>query len=277
MKKFLIFLIFIFTIILPVQAHHCHNHAYVTYQDFYQEELRFPNCNKHYLLKETTTYFYSNGTKRSYITSTILNADGTVFESGCSDVKHISYKNKHYFTFYKNKKYQIVDEYGKTLTIQNYKKMKEVAPNRLIVKLNKKYGVIDLQNNIIVPIKYKEFEQISDNLFKTKLNGYYGMTTLNNKVVLKNEYDKIKSLGEIFLIKKYNKYGLVDKQGKVLLHAINDSIKLLDEYVIVEFNNKYNVYSSVGEMISNVNYKKIRLNRNSLEGKNLNNKWETIL
>ena len=60
MKKFLIFLIFIFTIILPVQAHHCHNHAYVTYQDFYQEELRFPNCNKHYLLKETTTYFYSN-------------------------------------------------------------------------------------------------------------------------------------------------------------------------------------------------------------------------
>lgn len=139
-KRSLIVLLFILTSsYYSVSAHSCSSHAYLTHKDFYQEEQTFSNCKQHYVLKETSVYYYSNGTRRSYTNSTIYNEDGSVLESDCRNVRHIIYNNKHYFTFYKNKKYNIMNNKGEIISLKNYKSMEEVKPNRLLVKLNKKY------------------------------------------------------------------------------------------------------------------------------------------
>ena len=187
------FFIYFFTLLMcsnfsTAQAHSCSSHYYLTHTDYYEEEQTFADCDKHSMLKQTTVYFYSNGTRRTQSLCTIFNKDGSVLISGCSNVQHLIHNKKHYFTFYQNKKYQIIDEFGNFISVNNYKQMQEIAPNRLLVKLDKKYGVIDLNNNIITPIKYKEFKQIGPNLFLTKLNGYYGMTDNSNNIFIKNEY-----------------------------------------------------------------------------------------
>ena len=278
MKKFVI--CFVLSLVLTgntaVQAHHCGSCSYLVGKDYHQEEYTFQNCDRHSMLEETTVYYYSNGTRRYYRTSTIFNADGSVLDSGCSNVKHIVYNKKHYFTFYKNKKYQILDEHGNYLTVKNYKMMNEIAPNRLLVKLDKKYGIIDLNENIITPIKYKKFEQVGTNLFITKLNGYYGMTDNSNNILIKNEHDKIKPLYDVFVIKKYDKFGIVNKNGNIVLQTEYDKVKKIGEYIVVKKDGKYGVLDSTGEIISEAIYKKIRLNRNSLEVKLPKNSWKTL-
>ncbi len=278
MKKVAIYLFLglIFSGNCCAMAHHCSSHYYVTYKDYFQEEHNFANCDKHSMLKETTVYYYSNGSRRTYITNTIFNQDGSILESGCSNVKHIIYKNKHYFTFYKNKKYQILDEQGNYLSVKNYKSMKEIAPNRLLIKLDKKYGIIDLKENVITPIKYNKFEQFGQNLFLTKLNGYYGMCDNSNNILIKNEHDSIKPLYETFILKKYDKYGLADKNGKIILPVEYDKIKKLGEYILTEKDNKFGVIDSAGNIIAEPIYKKIRLNRNSLEGKLAKQNWQNL-
>ena len=276
MKKFSFVLLLFFLLGLnsKVFAHHCY--TYVTYKDYYQEEHNFHNCDRHSLLKETTVYFYSNGARRSYITYTIFNKDGSILFSNCSNIRHLVYNNKHYFTFYKNKKYQIADEFGNYLSTKNYKMMDEIFPNKLLVKLNKKFGIIDLKENIIVPIKYSKFDNIGNGIFITKLNGYWGMIDYSNNILIKNEYEKISPLYETYLLKKYGKYGLADKNGNIILPAEYEDIKKLDEYIIVKKDSKYGVLDSNGEIITKPIYKKIRLNRNNLEGK-LKRDWMNIL
>ena len=99
MKKFVA--CFVLGIILTAsnvaEAHYCHSHYYVTYKDYFQEEQSFVNCDKHYILKETSVYYYSNGTRRSYIVQTIFNQDGSVLVSGCSEVKHFVYNKYNFF------------------------------------------------------------------------------------------------------------------------------------------------------------------------------------
>ena len=259
-----------------VLAHHCHSHYYVTYKDYFQDELVFNGCDKHSVLKETTVYYYSNGTRRSYITNTIFNKDGSILASGCSDVKHLIYNKKHYFTFYKNKKYQIISEDGNLLSVKNYKEMQEISPNRLLVKLDKKWGIINLQERIIVPIKYKKFEQINNNLFLTKINGYYGMIDASNKILVRNEHEKIKPLYNTYLLKKEGKYGLTNNKGGVILDTEYDKIKKLGEYIIAKKDGKFLVLDTDGNFVKNEVFKKIKFERNTLELQREDKTWITI-
>ena len=205
MKKYLSIAIICYFISIGNCAfahHHGSCPIYLVDKDYIQQELVFNNCNSHYAIKETVVYFYSNGTRRSYTNCTIYNTDGSIVETDCNSVKHIMFNNKHYFIVYKNKSYSIIDAKGTYLTTKNYKKMQEVAPNRLLVKLGKNYGIINIEEQTIVPIKYKEFEQVEKNLFKTKLNGYWGIIDSNNNILVKNEHDKISQLHETYLLKK---------------------------------------------------------------------------
>ena len=63
----------------------------------------------------------------------------------------------------------------------------------------------------------------------------------------------------------------------MILPACNDSIKNLGEYIVVKNDKNYYVYDSSGKMISEVAYKKIRLERNTLEGYLKGEKWIEIL
>ncbi len=278
MKKLFASLVLVLTLLMssPAEAHYCGSHYYVTYKDFYQEEHNFKNCDRHYLLKDVSIYYYSNGTRRTYISNTIFNKDGSILVSGCSDVNHIESNGKHYFIFYKNKKYQIMDEFGNILSVKKYKYMREIAQDKLLVKLDKRFGIVNLNDEIIVPIKYKKFEQIGKDLFLTKLNGYYGILNSSNKILIKNEHDKISPIHETFLLKKYNKFGLASKSGEIILPIEYDKIKELDEYIVIEKDGLYGLLDSSGNVISKPIYKKIRLNRNNIEVKLPRQNWQTL-
>ena len=280
MKKNLIAILafLIIGINLSAEAHYHHGSCpvYLVNKDYVTQEQYFNKCKTHYVIKETIIFFYSHGTRRSFTNCTIYNTDGTILETDCLSVKHLLINNKHFFVIYKNGKYSVINDKGEFLTTKKYKQMTEVGTNKLLVKLDKKFGIIDINENIIVPIKYKKFEKTDKNLFITKLNGYYGMIDNNNQVLVKNEYEKITPLYETYLLKKYGLYGLADKNGKIILEAENGSIKKLGEFIIVKQDKKYNVYDASGMKISEKSYKKIRLNRNTLEGKLKKVGWVAI-
>lgn len=286
MKNFKIFLLLFFVIFTAnsVMAR-CHGHyhyhstpVYLVRSDYYEDETKFQNCAQHGLLTKTIVNIYSNGTRRVLNYYTVINSnDGTVLLDGCTDVAHVMCGNEHYFLFKKDGKYQIAHSSGKILSVRKYSKMKEISENRILVKIDKKYGIIDLEERSIVPIKYKKFEQIGGNLFLTKLNGYYGMLDISNKLVLKNEYERIIPIYDTFLLKRYGKYGLANKNGKIIIKEENDSIKKLGEYILVKKDGLYKVYSAQGISIDNNEYKKIKLERNTLMGKLKGKGYVTIL
>ena len=285
MKKFLSLMVLSLGIFLslPAEAHPRHYHGscsscvYVVRSDYSQQEQSFNNCKEHYLLTERTVNFYSNGMRRVFYNHTVFNADGSVFLDNCTDIKHIIYNKTHYFLARRNGVYAVITGNGELLSKRKYTTMYEVLPNRLLVRVDKKYGIIDLNDDIIVPIKYKKFEQLEANLFMTKLNGYWGMIDASNNEILKNEYDKIKPLYDTYLLKKEGKYGLTDINGKILVEANCEKIKKLGEYIILKNDGLYYVLYSNGLPIDDTGYKKIRLERNTLEGYLKGQKWVKIL
>ena len=68
-----------------------------------------------------------------------------------------------------------------------------------------------------------------------------------------------------------------DINGKIILLAEYDSIKKLGEYIIVKKDKKYYVYESSGKSISGLAYKKVRLERNVLEGYIKGEGWVSII
>ena len=252
--------------------HHPHYHysgcssscVYLIRSDSFQEEQSFKNCSKHSLLINGTTNYYSNGSVRTYYTYTILNEDKTPLISNCSDVKHLINNKKHYFLVKQNKYYKIINDEGFELTKRKYSSMDEIAPNKILVNVDKKYGVIDIFENVIIPIKYQKFEKLSSSLFKTKLNGYWGLIDNSNNILLKNEFDSIKLLYDAYIAKKADKYTLLDINGKIVLSDA-DKIKKMGEYIVVKKDKKYGVFDTSANQLSEIKYKKIKLDRNNLK------------
>lgn len=275
-KKVIILSVFVFLSINTSAFAHSGHSVYLTHKEMLQSEHGFINCDRHAMVKDTTVYHYSNGTRRISSVESIINKDGSIIETGCKDLRHYTYNNKHYFSFYKHKRYQLLKEDGTKLTLKNYQAMQEVAPNRIQVKLEKKYGIIDLEEKIITPIKYKSIKQVNKNLLITELNGYYGIIDYNNKQLVKPENDKITPLFDNFKLEKKGKYGLVDENGIFIFDTVYDKIEKLDEYIIVKRDGRYAVFNSNGDRITHFIYKKIRLNRNSIEGKSEQGIWVSI-
>ena len=240
------------------------------------KEIKFPNCDMHYVISEITTDYYSDGSKRVFTNSTIYNKDGSVLVPDCQSVQHIIYENKHYFLIRKNRVYKILDEMGENLTVRNYSGMEEISPNRIKVRYDKKYGIIDLREKTIVPIKYQNLERYGNDIFVSKLNRYYGIIDAENNTLVENDCDRIKPAYDTFIIKRYNKYGLADMNGKLILNIQYDKIKKLGEYLLVRKNERYGVMDSSGKMISEIQYKKIKLERNHLMGQKFSGLWEEI-
>lgn len=254
--------------------HHYHSRCssscvYVVRSDNFQEEQNFKNCSKHTLLIDGVTNYYSNGSVRTFYSYTVLNQDKTPLISNCSDIKHLIHNKKHYFLAKQNKYYKIIDDNGFELTKRKYKSMKEIAPNKILVSVDKKYGIIDIFENVIVPIKFQKFEQLSSNLFKTKLNGYWGLVDNSNNILLKNEFDNIKLLYDTYIAKKADKYYLLNLSGQIILTDA-DKIKKSGEYIIVKKDKLFGIFDFEGNQLSEIIYKKIKLERNNLrvyEGK----------
>jgi hypothetical protein len=239
------------------------------------EEVRYPDCKEHYVVQETTTSLYSDGSKRTYANNNIYNSDGSVLISNCSDVKHVMYDDKHYFIVKRDKNYEIIDDKAQPVTIRQYSKIQELDKNRLLVKYNKRYGIIDLSEQTIVPIKYQKFDEISHNIFLTKLGKYYGIVDVNNRIIIDNDCDRIKPLFDTFVVKKGDKYGLLDLNTNTILKTEYDKIGKIGEYITVKKNRKYQVYDYSGKLLAPNQYKRLRLNRNHLQG--YINRWVDVL
>ncbi len=259
--------------------HHNHNYnhqtsshseshpVYLVRTEQNSHDENFPNCTKHYLKTQTTINYYSDGSRRTYINSTIYNKDGSVIVSDCNRVNHILYNNEHYFIICKNKGgCSIINSKGNATIENNYSKIEELAQNRFLVKLNKKFGIIDLKENIIVPIKYQKFEKINKKIFITKLNGYYGILDIENNILAKNDCERIKQLFNTILLKRYGKYGLYNLEGKAIYNIEYDKIKALGEYILVKKDKKYQILDFYGNQISDLKFDKIKLKRNTLYG-----------
>ena len=251
------------------------NQVYVVGQNFSKTEQKFPNCTKHYMVVETVTYHYSDGSRRSVSNCTVYNNDGTVLVEGCSSAKHILYENKHFFIICKGGCY-LIDDNGNRITQKTYSSIREFKPNRLIVKRDKRYGIIDLKENIIVPLKYQKFITEGNGIFITKLNGYWGIVDSENNILVKNDCEKIKSILDTILIKRYNKYGLADLNGKIIYDVKYDKIKKLGEYILVRDGKKWFALDSDGERLNDFSYKKIKLERNTIYGLCDDKEWVEI-
>ena len=94
--------------------------------------------------------------------------------------------------------------------------------------------------------------------------------------MVKNDCDKIKSLQDTILIKRYNKYGLADLDGKIIYEVKYDKIKKLGEYIVVKDGKKYFVLDYDGERMNDFSYKKIKLERNTLYGLSDDKVWVEI-
>ncbi len=258
------------------RTHHHSSSSYLVRTDYYTDEHKFSDCDEHKMTSETVVSYYSDGRRYSHTRYTLMNKDGSIIEDNCTNASHLVYKKNHYFIFRKNKKYNLMRANGEIISSRKYTSMREIAPNRLLVRADKKYGIIDLDENTISPLKYKEIDEVSKNLFITKLNGYYGMMDSSNNILIKNEYDKIKPLYDTYVLKKFGDFGFADKNGKIILEPIYDKIKSLGEYILVKQGKYYQVYDSNGKLLSNKHYKKIRLNRNTLEGKQNNGEWTRV-
>lgn len=300
MKKLVSLLLFFVTLICVNNAdaacncnqhsgknHHCnHNHssssgnsqpAYVVRTEQTSSEENFPDCSKHYMKTNTTTNYYSDGTKRVYTNSTIYNKDGSVLVSDCYKISHLIDNNNHYFVICKNKGgCSIINSKGENVTTRNYSNIDVLTEQRFLVKYEKKYGIIDLKENVIVPIKYQKFKKTNQNHFITKLNGYYGILDTENNILVKNECEKIKLLYNTIILKRYGKYGLADLDGKIIYDIQYDKIKCLGEYILLRKGKQYLVLNDKGELISNQEYKKIKLVRNTLYGY-IDRTWVKVL
>ena len=277
-------------------AHHGYNHNHSSGHDSSStpvvltstkhevNEIKFPNCDEHYAIREITTEFYSNGTKKIYTNYTVYDSEGAVLAENCKSLEHIIYKGKHYFVLGNTNGYQLTDGDIEPITTKKYSKMKELKENRLLVKYNDnsglfskgKYGVIDLEENIIIPTKYEELDYQNNGVFISKLNGYYGIIDTDNNELVKNDCDSIKNIHNLLLLKKYGKYGLATREGSVLLGTNYDKIKKLGEYISVKKNDKLGIWDANGNNISEIVYTAVKLDRNTLFGKTRNGSWVEI-
>ena len=268
---------------------HSNNHSSsqpVILTDSVQEltEIKFPNCYQHYAIKDTTSDYYSDGSKKVYTKYTLYNTDGAVLAENCKDLKHIIYADRHYFIINNSEGYQLSDENAEPITERKYNYMTEAGINRLIVRSNEdsgffsngKYGIIDFAENDIVPLKYSSINPLSNDIFITKLNGYYGITDIDGNEIIPNDCDSIKNIHNALLIKRYGKYGLADRYGTVILGTNYDKIKKLGDYILVKKNDKYGVWDSNGKNISEIIYKSVKLDRNILHGKTDRDEWVDI-
>lgn len=243
------------------------NQVYLINTEHKTYEQKFLNCKDHYAITETTTNYYSNGTKNVFSNSTIYNADGSVLEADCLSVTHLIYDNKHYFIINKKGKgYQIIDSGAKVLTTRKYTKMTEIENGKILVRYDKKYGIIDINEKTIVPIKYQQMEVLKQNVFLTKLNGYYGVLDIDNNVLIPNDCDRIKRVNDVLIIKRYDKYGLANTDGSIIYDIKYEKIKRLGEYILIKQNKKYGVYNPETKEQSRIMYKKVKLDRNHLNG-----------
>lgn len=162
------------------------------------------------------------------------------------------------------------------ITKNIYKELSQNYTKLIIEMKNKKYGLINNFGKQIVEMKYDYILQIGNNYFKAgkDTTGYVCLINQNGKILTKEIYDNFIELnrGNIVAIKD-NTSVLLNEKGKVLTKDKYDTfIKLNDKNIIGVKDNKLSLLNEKGKKIKEIE-KIIKFNKYMLlykeNGKNI--------
>ncbi len=142
-----------------------------------------------------------------------------------------------------------------------------------IVEKNKKFGLLDIYGKLITPVEYDSLESLDENagdgaIYKAKKEGIYQLINEQGKVVgqelftdisiiPKKNNDSYSNLRFTYMKAKQKnaKYCIIDKVGKIISKPIFEDIVSESENIfIVKSNSKFGMYSLLDQKLS-VNYK----------------------
>jgi len=197
-------------------------------KDITVKETNFSNCLEHFLIQETATTYYSDGTSKSDSIYSVTDYNGIPIASNCLSIKHFIYNNVHYLLLREAvSKYKIINAAdGESNFDIIYSDLSVISDNRLLAKLDGKYGIINFDNEEILPITYQSIKKLNVRLYRIKQNGCFGIVKADGTVVLPANNDKISALGEYYRFKKNDKFGVVDRYGNIIAPAIYKKVKI---------------------------------------------------
>jgi hypothetical protein len=142
-----------------------------------------------------------------------------------------------------------------------------------IVEKNKKFGLLDIYGKPITPVEYDSLESLDENggdgaIYKAKKEGNYQLINEQGKVVGQESFTNIsiipkKNSDSYYDVRftymkakqKNGKYCIIDKVGKIISKPIFDDIVSESENLfIVKSNGKFGMYSLLDQKLS-INYK----------------------
>lgn len=178
--------------------------------------------------------------------------------------ENVDYENSIYTTKVLNSKNkEILKQYNKIQTIENYDKYNNLWYEKNVLKFEKngKYGLIDLEGKILLEANYEDIyslKGIKGSLITVK-EGNKGVITTEGKELVPNSYSEIKGLGKdtnLYIVKDdKNNYGIYDR-----IEIKYQDIKQLnnkDVYCVKE-SNQYKVIDSEEKEIFNLKFDDIK-------------------
>lgn len=182
--------------------------------------------------KETTPYQYDSiaPNLKKIVLAVPHRPYEIVFEDNRMDISmtemlQILYLPAHHFLAYQNKKWGVVDGFGKIITPFENDSIVDVFYNYLVVKRGNKQGVINYAGKTLVDFQQGNIEIVNDIAYirdGDKINLY----NLENKQINKQNYDNITPRNDYtFIVKKDKKIGWIDFDGNELFPPIYDEIR----------------------------------------------------
>jgi len=235
MKKVIIFLICLFTIVFPV----------------YAEEVNIcsDDTNKIFISEE------KYGIKNS--------KDKVVVKATYDSIEKVTYKNyekefyctKERYIVSANGSYGLINSKGTLLLPTIYKSITtSQVKGYYIVEVGSKFGIVIEDRSIIVPVEYDKVTILSDGIYAVESGNITKIINKKQKVLY--TYDQVITSPTNVTSNKYfyllnDKFGVIDETGKVTVNATFDAVSYLKDcedkeiesnLAIVVTNSKYGVY-----------------------------------
>ncbi len=149
--------------------------------------------------------------------------NGLPFEIATCDYDDIS-RGEKVFIVEKNKKFGIMDFYGKMITKFDFDLIESLSADIYVAQKKNNWYLLNNNGSEINGKSYKNIERITD---KVKQQGYYGSKNFS--------YLKVQNSN--------NKYGIIDKLGsEVIAPMFDDILSEAKNVVIVKKNSKFGLY-----------------------------------
>lgn len=142
------------------------------------------------------------------------------------------------------------------------------------VVLNKKYGIIDKYGKIIIPINYSKFGYYTNEMIwaQENLSNKWGLIKYDSTIIQPFIYDEILKANEGYYVSSENKWGAIDDNGNIVINTLYTIVakfqnhkKKSDDEILSFDNDIYNyIYYHYTLVKKNGKYGVINTNLSSL-------------